>query len=422
MGAASRGLGVRAVGTGHSFTDAACTDGVMIDLSRMDRILAVDPRSGAVTVQAGITLHALARALAECGLALENQGDIDRQSLAGALATATHGTGARLPNMSAQVAGMRLVTAAGEAVALTPETDPDGLRAARVSIGSLGVVCTVTLRCAPLYTLHRHDRPRPLADALDRLDELVDGNEHFEMFVFPYSGTANTRSMRRSHVVPRPPPAWQRRMHEDLVENRLLELICRVGRRLPAAVPRLNALMAEAMSETRVEDRPHRVYATARNVRFTEMEYAIPRVHAREAVTRVLELIERRRLPILFPLEVRFVAPDDAFLSPAEGRESCYIAVHQFHGMEFESYFRAVEAIMDDYVGRPHWGKRHYQPAAVLRERYPAWDRYQAVRARLDPAGVFTNEYARRTLGPVALPAGSQVERPGRTSAADARR
>jgi FAD-linked oxidoreductase len=394
--AAARRERVRAVGSGHSFTDIACTDGVMVDMSGMTRLLDADAATGRVTVEAGITLRALGPLLAERGLALENQGDIDAQALAGALATATHGTGARFPNLSAPVAGMRLVTAAGEVV----EMDPEALLAARVSLGALGIASTVTLRCVPLYTLHRHDLPLPLAETLDRLDEHVDGNDHFELFVFPYTDMAATRTTRRSAAEPAPTRAWRRWIEEDLVENRVLDLICRAGRRVPRAVPGLNRLMARALSESRVEDRAYRVYATERKVRFTEMEYAIPRAHAREAVERVLELVARRRLPILFPLEVRFAAGDDAFLSTAHGRETCYIAVHQYRGMEFESYFRGVEAIMDDYEGRPHWGKRHYQSAATLRERYPEWDRFQAVRARLDPDGVFANDYTRRVLGP----------------------
>lgn len=407
---AARGLPVRAVGAGHSFTDAACTDGVMVDLTRMSGIIGVDRSAGLATVQAGTTVHALGPALAAHGLALENQGDIDRQSLAGALATATHGTGARLGNMSSQVAGLRLVTAYGEIVELTPDTDPDGLRAARVSIGALGIISAVTLRCRPLYTLHRQDAPRPLAETLDHLDEHVDGNAHFEMFIFPYTDVAQTRTMRRSQAVPRPPVPWRRRLQEDLVENSLLKLICRTGRRFPAAAPRLNRVTAAAMTECYVEGPSYDVYPTRRGVRFTEMEYAIPRHHAREAVPRVLELIERSRLPILFPLEVRFVAADDAFLSPAHDRDTCYIAVHQFEGMEFETYFRAVEAIMDQYAGRPHWGKRHYQSAATLHARYPAWDRFQAVRARLDPHGTFTNDYIRRTLGPVPAATASTAD------------
>jgi FAD-linked oxidoreductase len=397
--AAERGLPVRAAGSGHSFTDIACTDGVMVDISGMDRLLTADAATGLMTAEAGITLRALGPLLAARGLALENQGDIDAQTLAGALATATHGTGARFPNLSARVVGMRLVTAAGEVVELSADSDPEGLLAARVSLGALGIASTVTVRCVPLYTLHRHDEPRPLGETLDRLDELVDGNDHFELFVFPYTQTAATRTTRRSGAEPRPTPAWRRRLQEDVVENRVLDLICRAGRRLPRVVPRLNRLMISAMSESHVEDRAYRVYATERKVRFTEMEYAIPRGHAREAVERVLALVERRRLPILFPLELRFAAADDALVSTAHGRETCYIAVHQYARMEFESYFRGVEAIMEDYDGRPHWGKRHYQTAATLRDRYPEWARFRSVRARLDPDGVFANDYTRRVLG-----------------------
>jgi len=405
--ACERGQQLRAVGSGHSFTDTACTDGVMVDLSTMGRLIAVDPSTGLVTVEAGIKLYALGPVLAERGLALENQGDIDRQALAGALATATHGTGVRFPNLSARVVGMRLVVAGGEVVEVTVDSDPEALLAARVSVGSLGIASTVTLQCVPLYTLHRHDRPTPLGETLDRLDDHVDQNDHFEFFLFPYTRTALTRTTRRSQEEPTPTAAWRRHLQEDMVENRVLDLVCRTGRLLPRAAPALNRLISSAFSEGHAEDRAYKVYASTRNVRFTEMEYAIPRAHAREAIDRVLELAERRRLPILFPLEVRFAAGDDAFLSTARGRETCYVAAHQYAGMEFESYFRGVEAIMDDYDGRPHWGKRHYQSAATLRDRYPEWDRFQAVRARLDPAGVFTNDYARRVLGPVgaAIPA-----------------
>jgi L-gulono-1,4-lactone dehydrogenase len=396
--AAERGE-VRAVGTGHSFTDAACTDGTMVDLAGMQRVLAADPAAGLVTVEAGITLHRLGEELAARGLALHNQGDIDAQTLAGATATATHGNGARFQNLSAGIAALRLVTASGDVLELSDERDPEALLAARVSVGALGVVSAITLRCVPRFTLHRHDAPRPLDATLDRLDEHVDGNDHFEFWVFPYTRTALTRTCRRSAEAPSPPPAWRRRLQEDVVENRLLELVCRTGRAVPRAVPRLNRLVTSAMSASEVEDDSHKVFATQRRVRFNEMEYGIPREHAREAIERALDAIERRRLPITFPFEVRFAAGDDALLSTAHGRETCYIAVHQYRGMEFETCFRAIEAIMDGYGGRPHWGKRHYQTAATLAGRYPGWNRFQAVRARLDPRGVFANDYVRRVLG-----------------------
>jgi L-gulono-1,4-lactone dehydrogenase len=392
--AAARGQDVRAAGSGHSFTDIACTDGVLLDLGRMQRVL--EHHGDRVTVEAGITLNRLGAELAARGLALENQGDIDAQTLAGATATATHGTGARFPNLSAGIVGMRLVTAAGNTLDVN---DGDELRAARVSLGALGIVSRITLRCVPRFALHRRDEPRPLGETLDRLDEHIDGNDHFEFWVFPYTRTALTRTCRRRAAPPSPPPAWRRRVQEDAIENGLLELVCRAGRTVPRGVPRLNRLAAAAMTASDVEDLSHRVYATTRRVRFNELEYAIPREHARAAVERTLDVIERRRLPVVFPLEVRFAAPDDALLSTACERETCYVAVHQYRGMEFETAFRAVEEILDGYGGRPHWGKRHYQTAATLAERYPGWKRFQSVRARLDPDGVFANPYVRRCLG-----------------------
>jgi L-gulonolactone oxidase len=397
--AAERGQQVRAVGSGHSFTDCACTDGVMIDMTGMQRVLDVDRASALVTVEGGVKLHALGPQLAEHGLGLENQGDIDRQSITGAISTATHGTGARFRNISARIVGLRLVTSDGRVRELAPDRDQDEYLASRVSVGALGVISSVTVQCVPLYTLHRHDQPIALGETLDRLDELVDSNDHFEFFVFPYTSTALTRRTRRSTEDPVPPARWQRQLQDELVENGLLSLLCRAGRRHPRLAPRLNRFITAALSESQIEDRAYKIYATRRGVHFTEMEYAIPRARAREAIERVLALVERRRLPILFPLEVRFAAPDEAFLSTAQGRETCYIAVHQYSGMEYETYFRAVEAIMDDYDGRPHWGKRHYQTAASLQSRYPEWERFQSVRERFDPDGMFANDYTRRVLG-----------------------
>ena len=398
--AAARGERVRAVGSGHSFTDCACTDGVMIDMTGMQRVLEVDAARGLVTVEGGAKLHALGPRLAAHGLALENQGDIDRQSITGAISTATHGTGASFRNISAQIHAMRLVTATGEVLELSADdSDPGAYLATRVSIGALGVISAVTIRCVPLYTLHRRDEPRPLAETLDRLDEHNAENDHFEFFVFPYAQTALTRRTRRSLDEPDATPAWRRHLQEELLENLALGTVCRTGRRFPRLAPRLNRLITSAMSASEVEDRAYKVYATTRAVRFTEMEYAMPRAHAREAVERVLALVERRSLPILFPLEVRFSAPDEAFLSTAHGRETCYVAVHQFARMEFETFFRAAEEIFDELGGRPHWGKRHYAAAATLRERYPDWDRFQAVRDHLDPGRVFANSYTQRVLG-----------------------
>ena len=248
---------------------------------------------------------------------------------------------------------------------------------------------------------------------LDRLDEEVDGHDHFEFFVFPYADRALTLTSERTDAAPEPPPRWRAKA-EERFENSAIALACALGRRRPGAIPALNRTVTRLMSRREHLDLSHRVYAHERSVRFTEMEYAIPRAHVREAVERVLELVRRRNLAVNFPIEIRFAAPDDNFLSTAHGRETAYIAVHVSVGLEFETYFRAVEAIMDEYDGRPHWGKRHYQTAATLRPRYPDWARFQAVRARLDPGGKFENDYVRRVLGSAAS-ADAPVEGDGAT-------
>jgi L-gulono-1,4-lactone dehydrogenase len=397
---------VKVAGAGHSFTDIACTDGLMLDLSRMDRVLGVE--GDEVNVEAGITIRELGPALGERGLALENQGDVDAQTIAGAISTATHGTGGRFANLSSQVTAVRLVTASGEVIEIggaggdrraAGEGSPDDLLAARVSLGALGAISAVTLRCVPAFTIHRVDKPLPLDDVLARLDEHVDSNDHFELFVFPYTRTALTLSSQRTDREPRPAGRAQVLLRDVLLENAALETACRTGRRFPALIPRVNRALVRAMSPAEHLDASHRVYANRRTVRFTETEYAIPRERTAEAVERVLALIERRRIKVGFPIEVRVVAGDDALLSTAQGRATGYIAVHQYRGMEFESYFRGVETIMDEFEGRPHWGKRHYQSAATLRPRYPGFDRFLAVRDRLDPERKFENDYLKRVLG-----------------------
>jgi FAD-linked oxidoreductase len=387
---------VKVVGSGHSFTDIACTDGVMVELSEMRRVLRVEGED--VTVEAGITLRELGEELRRRRLAMENQGDVDPQTLAGAISTATHGTGGTFGNLSTQVVGVRLVAGDGEVVEIRAG---DELRAARVSLGALGAISAVTLRCVPAFTIHRMDEPRSLDEVLPRLDELVDGNDHWEAFVLPHTRTALTLTSERTDREPQPSGRIQSFVHDVLLENAVLVGALRLGRAFPALIPAVSRGLAALMSRAEHLDASNRVYANPRLFRFTEMEYAIPREHAAGALERVLALIERRRLRMGFPIELRMAAADDALLSTAYGRPTAYIAVHQYHGMEFETYFRAVEAIMDEYGGRPHWGKRHYQSAATLAGRYPEWERFQEIRARHDPEGRFENDYTRRVLGPV---------------------
>jgi L-gulono-1,4-lactone dehydrogenase len=391
--ARSAGRVVRVAGSGHSFSDVVPTDGVLLRLGALNRVVRVD--GDLATVQAGMTLHELGAALAERGLALENQGDIDAQTVAGALVTGTHGTGARFRNLAANVVGMRLVDGRGEARA--PEGDD--LRAARVSVGALGAITEVTLRCVPLFAVHRVDEIRPLRETLDALDHLVETHDHLELFVFPYTDVAIVRASTREAPGAATTPSWRAHLQEDVVENAVLGAACRLGRRVPRAIPSINRTLMRAMSRSEKRDLAHRVYATRRAVRFTESEYAVPREHGRDLAERVLDGIRTRGIRTGFPIEVRFVAGDDAFLSPAGGRDTCYVAVHQFEGMYDQTLFDLLEGLADRHGGRPHWGKRHTQTAATLAPRYPRWADFQAARDGLDPDRVFTSAAIARVLG-----------------------
>jgi FAD/FMN-containing dehydrogenase len=244
------------------------------------------------------------------------------------------------------------------------------------------------------------DSPRPLDETLARLDELAEGSDHFEFYVFPHTDVALCRDSERTDSPPKPRARWREYLQEVVLENYAIEALSRAGRRRPSQIPRLARFTARRLAGQTKTDRSFRVFASQRRVRFTEMEYAIPRAAAVDAVRSVMELIPRRGFEVNFPIEVRFVAADDAYLSPSHGRETCYIAVHMFRGMEWEPYFRAVEEIMDSHDGRPHWGKRHLQTAETLAHRYPEWSRFQAVRDRLDPDRRFANAYTDRVLGP----------------------
>src|SRR4051794_19822258 len=408
--AVARGRAVRVAGAGHSFSGGVPTDGTLLSLERMDRVLDADRASGLVRVQAGITLRALSQRLADLGLAFENLGDIDVQSIAGAISTATHGTGAGLRNLSSQVQEVELVDGRGEVVRCTTD-DEDLLRAARVGIGALGVITAVTLRTVPAFTLRRVDAPAPLGDVLERLDEIAAAEEHFEFFTFPYTDIALTRTSSRVDGPPRPPSRPRRWLEDVALTNGAFGLACRVGRRFPQAIPRLNRMVTQAAGSAVRVDRSDRAFASPRLVRFTEMEYALPRAAVVPALRAVRDVVERGRLPISFPFEVRFVAPDDAFLSPATGRETAYLAVHVYRGMASEPFFRAAEEIFDEHGGRPHWGKQHFQTAQTLAPRYPEWERFAAVRARLDPEGRFANAYVDRVLGPVRAATGTSFPR-----------
>ncbi len=400
--AASQGHRVKAVGAGHSFTAAACTDGVQLSLDRLDRVEEVDVDRGRVTVEAGIRLNDLNSALAASGLAMPNLGDIAYQSIAGAIATATHGTGATLGNLATAVVGMEIVTGEGERIWCDHQERPDLLQVARVGVGALGIVTRVTLQCVPSFVLHAAETIEPLDEVLDGFADNAASNDHFELFWMPGARRCQVKRNNRTDEAPRPQSRLGYLRDKILGENIAFGAVCRIGRRFPSAAPRVAKLIDVGTPERDLIDVSHKVFASPRWVRFYEMEYGIPVEALPEAMRRVRAFCAGLSEPALFPVEVRVSAADDIALSTAHGRDSAWIACHVYKGTSYETYFQGVETIMNDYDGRPHWGKLHFQNHDTLAPRYSAWADFAEVRAELDPRGRFANAYLDRVLGPVA--------------------
>lgn len=401
--AAAQGRKVKAIGSGHSFTAIGRPEGVQVVLDRCARVRSVDPTTGRVVVEAGLTLRRLNVALAAAGRALTNLGDIDVQTVAGAVSTGTHGTGARFGGLATQVTGVELVTADGALRWCSAEQDQELFAAARVGLGALGVITALELETVPLFALSAVEAPLPLPRLIDEWDALADGTDHFEAYWFPHTGMTSTkRNTRVGTDALAPMPGWRAWWEDSFLQNTAFGGLVGLGRRLPAAVPTLNRAEAGALGTRRYTDYSYQVFTTPRRVRFVEMEYAIPRQAAVETIRTVTGQIERSGLRVAFPVELRVAAADQIPLSTASGRDSAYVAVHVPAGTDERAYFALVAAIMDDAGGRPHWGKLHYLDAEALRCRYPRFDEFLAVRRRVDPGGVFANAELDRILGPVA--------------------
>jgi L-gulono-1,4-lactone dehydrogenase len=398
--AAEAGERVKVIAGGHSFTDTAMTDGHLLSLDAMKRIIDVGGRDGLdVRVQAGIRLYDLNQQLTDRGLALPNLGDIDRQSIAGATATATHGTGAGLGNISTRIVGMEIVTGDGSVRRCTETDDPELLRVARVSLGALGIVTEVTLRCVPAFNLHAVETIEPLVDLLADFRTLMHSTDHVEFYWMPGSRRCQVKRNTRTELPAEPQSKAAYIRDKWIGENLAFGTVCRVGRRFPSLAPKVAKLVMFGAPERDLIDRSDKIFCSPRKVRFLEMEYGVPIDAVPDAIGRIHDLISTLPIKPMFPIEVRISAADDIPLSTANGRASGWIAVHQYVGVPHEAYFQGVESIMNDYNGRPHWGKLHFQTATTLAHRYPEWNTFQEWRDELDPNRTFTNAYLERVLG-----------------------
>ncbi len=399
--AVRQGLTIKAVGAGHSFTGIAIAPGVLLELDDLQGLVSADPATGRVTLLAGTRLHRIPALLAPFGLGMENLGDIDRQSISGAISTGTHGTGSGFGGLAAQVVGVTLVTAEGEFLRVDEEHNPEMLPAVALGLGALGIIVDVTLQCVPAFVLAAIDEPAPLEDVLETLADRVDAADHYEFYWFPHTDVALTKRQQRMPESTRrqPLPVVGKWIDETLLSNGVYRVVCAAGQAAPAITPPFNRLAVKLTGDRQYTDRSHRVLTQSRTVRFREMEYAVPAENVVPAFRAVRALIEQRGWRVEFPIEVRFAAADDRWLSTAHGRAAGYIAVHRYWRADPTEYFEAVEQIMLEFGGRPHWGKLHTLTAAQLRERYPRFDDFTALRDRLDPERRFTNRYLERVLG-----------------------
>lgn len=383
------------IGTGHSFTGVALTDGIMLRPGALTGVRSwADDR---VTVMAGTPLRALNELLAGRGLALANMGDITEQTVAGAIQTGTHGTGRDSGGLADQVAELEMVLADGSVATAGPGEDL--FDAARVGLGALGVLTAVTFRVEPAFLLHNRRRTLGHGEVLGSLDELTGANEHLDFFWLPHTETCLLKTNNRTAGPARPPAAARHWLDTVFLENTLFGAVCALGGRLPGLIPRINGISAVALGESESVDASYKVFTSRRDVRFLEMEYAVPRDRLAQALRETRDLIERMDWKITFPVEVRVTPPSDAWLSTAYGRPTGYVACHVYRPTPNPAYFEGVEEIMTRLDGRPHWGKLHTRDAGYLAKVYPRFEDFLTLRDRLDPDRLFTNDHLDRVLG-----------------------
>ncbi len=392
------GLPVKPVGSGHSFTPIAATDGVRVDLSRLSGLRRIDREADTVTVDAGMPLHRLNTILHAHGLALTNMGDVAYQTVSGAISTGTHGTGRDSAGLAAQVAELELVLADGSVVTCSAREEPELFAAARLGLGAFGIITAVTFAVEPAYLLHAREERGSFAQTLETLPALVAANEHVDLHWIPFTDDMQVKRNNRTSEPLRPLPRawawWEGRVLENYVLGSALHL----GRAAPKAVRTINRVTGRLISGRDYIDTPPNVCTSERLFRFVEMEFALPREHAVPALSALQRLVVDGPWRIGVPVQVRFAPADDVWLSTAYGRDTAYVAVHALPSSDWQAYFAACEELFVSHLGRPHWGKLHSRDAGYLAEQYPRWADAIKVRERVDPDRRFANGYLDRVL------------------------
>lgn len=384
---------IRVVGAGHSFTPLVATNEVLVSLDELTGVVEVKDEEKLVTVWAGTRLRDLGPLLFNLGYAMENLGDTNSQSIAGAISTGTHGTGIQFKSISNQVEGITLLTASNELIEINRNEHSEYFEAARISLGMLGVIVKVTLKVVKAYTLKEQSYRITLDDGLKKLTNLKENNRNFEFFWFPYTNSIQVKTLNEINDCIESNDRTS--FKKVAIENGLFWMLSEVSRHLPMTSRFISKVSALGIPSGEEKNRSYAQYISPRLVRFNEMEYSVPEAMMDEVLREIERLFSRKKINVHFPLECRYVKGDSIWLSPSYERDSAYIAVHMYKGMEFSKYFDDVEEILLHYEGRPHWGKMHTLQYSDLEKKYPKLHEFLTIRKRLDPQGLFLNEYLR---------------------------
>ncbi|MDO5495834.1 MAG: D-arabinono-1,4-lactone oxidase [bacterium] len=399
--AGENGRPVRVIGAGHSFTPLVETDGVLVSLDALTGVERVDAATGEVWLRGGTRIREIGPLLAPYGLALPSMGDIDAQSIAGAVSTATHGTGLAFTGYSGIVTGLRVALPGGDVVACSRDERPELFEAARVGLGAFGVIVAVRLACVPAFALEAVETTEPAEAVLEGFVERAREADHLEFFWFTGTPRVTVKHNRRlpGDAPTAPMTRFDRAVNREFLGNTVFGALAGVTSRVPGLAAPVRGFASRLMAGGTFSDASHRVFVAPRRVRFHETEFAMPLDAFPDVVREVERAIVRSRIPLTFPIEVRVSGADDTWLGTASGRESVYVAVHRYDRELFAPLAKVVWPVFRAYGGRPHWGKDHAYGAEEFAGLYPRFADAQRVRAEVDPGGVLLNPHLRRVFG-----------------------
>lgn len=389
---------IRVVASGHSFTAVCATDSIMLDISEMSGVVEVHQNEQQITFWAGTNVRTASELCLENGLAMENLGDFDKQTLAGAISTGTHGTGIRLGGMAQQVRAFWVVNGEGELLECSAEKNAEIFEAGRVAVGTFGVIVKVKVQLVEAYKLKCESELVDLVEIADEIQNMLQENRNLEFFYFPMTTKAMRKKLNKTDE-PVKDPKIKNYINQKILENYALKAVCDGTAKFKWNAKKINSLMASFVSKDCRINYYNKILATDRHVRFFEMEYNIPATHFKDFFQDYRQMMEAHDFHVYFPVEIRWVQADDIWMSPTYQRDAVYFAVHCYYKEHVPAYFDAVEKLAMKYEGRPHWGKMHNQTPAYLKKVYPKWDDFHAIRKKLDPNQLFVNEYLEKVFG-----------------------